>query len=147
MKLCSPSSPLLNNDHDGFIETEEWSKNCDCFHLKGPQRASEMAAIGNHLACPPRSYFLSHTYRFQFTSKLCSRSPLLLNNDDDGFIEEEWSKKKLENQKKEPEGQVKWLPMATPLINTSKVIPLIFKIPQNYVVEAARYLIMMMMGS
>ena len=28
-----------------------------------------------------------------------------------------------------------------------KVIPLIFKLPQNYVVEAARYLIMMMMGS
>ena len=28
-----------------------------------------------------------------------------------------------------------------------KVIPLIFKLPQNYVVEAARYLITMMMGS
>ena len=28
-----------------------------------------------------------------------------------------------------------------------KVIPLIFKLPQNYVVQAAAYLVMMMMGS
>ena len=35
----------------------------------------------------------SYTFDIQITSKLCSRSRPLLNNDDDGFIEEEWSKK------------------------------------------------------
>ena len=33
----------------------------------------------------------SYTFDIQITSKLCSRSRPLLNNDDDGFIEEEWS--------------------------------------------------------
>jgi hypothetical protein len=35
----------------------------------------------------------SYTFDIQITSKLGSRSRPLLNNDGDGFIEEEWSKK------------------------------------------------------
>ena len=45
------------------------------------------------MATPLDKYLKSHTLDIQITSKLCSRSRPLLNNDDDGFIEEEWSKK------------------------------------------------------
>ena len=57
------------------------------------KRELEEQAKWFSMATPLDKYLKSHTLDIQITSKLCSRSRPLLNNDDDGFIEEEWSKK------------------------------------------------------